>query len=75
MALHRLHYEISSSSATPVGGTMTDALDLEVYDPVVLGELVLTADLMIAANTTKRHLSQQAIDVALGLAPGLRIPA
>lgn len=54
---------------------MTDVLDLEIYDPVVLGELVLTADLMIAANTTESHLSQHAIDVVLGLAPGLRIPA
>jgi len=46
---------------------MTDVLDLELYDPVVLGELVLTADLMIVANTADRHLSQEAIDAALGL--------
>ena len=37
---------------TPVGGAMNDTLDLEIYDPVVLGELRLTADLMIAANTS-----------------------
>jgi hypothetical protein len=49
------------------GGAMSDVLDLELYDPVVLGELVLTADLMIVANTTDSHLSQDAIDVALGL--------
>lgn len=55
------------------GGTMTDVLDLEVSDPIVLAELVMTADLMIAANTTERHLSQHTIDVALGLAPGLRV--
>lgn len=54
---------------------MTDTLDLELYDPVVLGELVLTADLMIVANTTDRHLSQQAIDTALGLAPVPTLPA
>jgi len=53
---------------------MTDALDLELYDPVVLGELVLTADLMIAANTSERHLSQHAIDVALGLGDELTGP-
>ena len=47
---------------------MIDVLDLDVQDPVALGELVLTADLMIAANTTERHLSQHAVDVALGLA-------
>jgi hypothetical protein len=46
---------------------MSDVLALELYDPVVLGELVLTADLMIVANTTDSHLSQDAIDVALGL--------
>lgn len=59
----------------PVGAAMTDTLDLELYDPVVLGELVLTADLMIVANTTDRHLSQQAIDAALGLAPVPTLPA
>jgi hypothetical protein len=47
---------------------MTDVLDLEIHDPTVLGELVLTADLMIAANTSECHLSQHAIDLALGLA-------
>jgi hypothetical protein len=54
---------------------MTDVLDLKHYDPVVLGELVLTADLMIAAHCTERHLSQHAIDAALGLTHGMRIPA
>lgn len=54
---------------------MADVLDLEIYDPVVLDELVSTADLMIAANTSERHLSQHAIDLVLGLAPAMRIPA
>jgi len=54
---------------------MTDTLDLELYDPVVLGELVLTADLMIVANTTDRHLSQEAIDRALGLGHAPALPA
>ena len=69
-----LHGE-GSTRSTPVGGTMTDLLDLEIYDPVVLGELVLTADLMIAANTTDCHLSQHAIDLALGLGRTCRLPA
>jgi len=47
---------------------MTDVLNVELHDPVVLDEVELTADLMIAANTTERHLSQHAVDVALGLA-------
>ena len=47
---------------------MSDVFDLETYDPVVLGELMLTTDLMIMANTaTESHLSQEAIDAALGL--------
>lgn len=46
---------------------MTDDLRLELYDPVALRELALMADLMIMANTTKQHLSQEAIDDALGL--------
>jgi len=54
---------------------MTDVLDLDIYDPVVLGELVLTADLMIAANSTERHLTQHAIDAVLGLVQGVMIPA
>lgn len=71
---HTLHYETNIRS-TPVGGAMTDVLDLELYDPVVLAELVLTADLMIVANSTKRHMSQEAIDVALGLTHVSRLPA
>jgi hypothetical protein len=54
---------------------MTDVLDLELYDPVILGELMLTADLMIVANSTRRHMSREAIDVALGLTRVSRLPA
>lgn len=46
---------------------MNDALDVELYDPVMLCELRLTTDLMIVANTTEHHLSQAAIDLALDL--------
>ena len=71
----QLQYARVDNSCTPVGGAMTDALDIEIYDPVVLDELVLTADLMIAANTTEHHLSQHAIDVALGLDHALALGA
>ena len=47
---------------------MTDALDIELFDPIALCELAVMADLMIAANTTDQHLSDEAIDSALGLA-------
>jgi hypothetical protein len=53
---------------------MTDSLQLDLYDPAALREVALMADLMIAANTTRRHLSQEAIDVALGLG-GVRLSA
>lgn len=54
---------------------MTKALNLEIYDPVALRELMLTTDLMIVANATDRHLSQEAIDVALGLKQASRLHA
>lgn len=54
---------------------MTEALDGELYDPVELAELQLTADLMIVANTTQHHLTQRAIDVALGLDQALPLGA
>ena len=54
---------------------MTDALQLDLYDPIALCEVALMADLMIAANTTPRHLSQEAIDDALGLSHAVRLSA
>jgi hypothetical protein len=38
-----------------------------VYDFDELDEIRMTADLMIAASGSPRHLSQAAIDLALGL--------
>ena len=38
-----------------------------VYDFEELDEIRMTADLMIAASGSPRHLSQAAIDLALGL--------
>ena len=38
-----------------------------VYDFDELDEIRMTADLMIAASGSPRHLSQPAIDLALGL--------
>jgi hypothetical protein len=40
---------------------------LWMYDYDELDEIRLTADLMIAASDSPRHLSQAAIDLALGL--------
>ena len=38
-----------------------------IYDFDELDEIRVTADLMIAASDSPRHLSQAAIDLALGL--------
>jgi hypothetical protein len=38
-----------------------------MYDFDELDEIRLTADLMIAASDSPRHLSQAAVDLALGL--------
>ena len=48
---------------------MTDKLRFDLYDLVALTELELMSDLMIAANATDHHLTQVAIDTALGLIP------
>ena len=49
---------------------MTDALPTEIYDPIAMRELEMMADLMILANTNEQHLSQKAIDAALGIDDG-----
>jgi hypothetical protein len=46
---------------------MKDRLDFELVDLEALSEIRLTADLMIAASESSRRLSQNAIDVVLGL--------
>jgi hypothetical protein len=54
---------------------MTHASHLELYDKIALREVAVMADLMIAANTAENHLSQEAIDVALGLERALQLTA
>lgn len=43
--------------------------DARVQDPLVLDEIELYGDLVIAASASDGPLSQGEIDVALGLAP------
>ena len=54
---------------------MTDVLNLELYDPIALRELSEMADLMIAANATDHHLSQEDIDITLGLSHAVQLGA
>jgi len=51
------------------GAAMTDTRDVELYDPIALREVAVMANLMIVANTSEDHLTQEAIDIALGLDP------
>ena len=44
---------------------MTDALDLDLNDPVLGDEIRLVADLMVAAAQSPRPLSQTEIDAIL----------
>jgi hypothetical protein len=53
---------------------MNDPLDVSLVDTILLIELELTTELMIAATPSDRHLSQDEIDVLLGLAPRVAIP-
>jgi hypothetical protein len=46
---------------------MRDRSYFWVYELDELDEIRMTADLMIAASDSPRHLSQAAIDLALGL--------
>lgn len=46
-----------------------DRLDINVHDDELRNEIKLVADLMIAANQSKEHLSGVDIDVLLGLRP------
>ena len=45
----------------------TDPFDVELEDPELLDEVGLTASLMVAANQSAGHLSQDEIDRLLGL--------
>ncbi len=48
---------------------MTDPLDVPLVDAVFLAELELTTTLIVAANQSGGRLSQDEIDVLLGVRP------
>ena len=50
------------------GGTVRET-DARVQDPLVLDEIELYGDLVIAASASEDRLSQAEIDVVLGIAP------
>ena len=43
--------------------------DVRVQDPLVLDEIELYGDLVIAASSSDEPLSQEQIDIVLGLTP------
>jgi hypothetical protein len=49
--------------------------DARVQDPLVLDEIELYGDLVIAASASDEPLSQAEIDVVLGLPPGPAEPS
>ncbi len=49
-------------------GKTMDKTDARVQDPLVLDEIELYGDLVIAASSSDEPLSQAEIDVVLGLA-------
>lgn len=53
---------------------MYDPLDVSLVDTVLLDELELTTDLIIAATQSDQHLSQDEIDALMGLPPRPAIP-
>ena len=46
---------------------MDDQFDVSLEDDELLDEVELTASLMVAANRADRHLTQDEIDLVLGL--------
>jgi hypothetical protein len=50
-------------------GKAMDKTDARVQDPLVLDEIELYGDLVIAASSSDEPLSQAEIDLVLGLAP------
>ena len=49
-------------------GKSMDKTDARVQDPLVLDEIELYGDLVIAASSSEQPLSQAEIDLALGVA-------
>jgi hypothetical protein len=54
---------------SPGEGKSMDKTDARVQDPLVLDEIELYGDLVIAASSSDEPLSQAEIDLVLGLAP------
>jgi hypothetical protein len=48
---------------------MTDALDMDLQDGELIGEIRLVAELMVAAAQSPTALSQDAIDAILDASP------
>lgn len=48
---------------------MSDQFDVTLEDAVLLGEVELTTNLMVAASQSERHLTVEEIDRILGLHP------
>ena len=46
---------------------MDDQFDVSLEDDELLGEVELTANLMVAANQADRHLTEEEVDAVLGL--------
>ena len=53
----------------PGKGKSMDKTDARVQDPLVLDEIELYGDLVIATSSSEKPLSQAEIDVVLGIAP------
>jgi hypothetical protein len=53
---------------------MDDKLDVSLVDTVLLAELELTTNLIIAASQSESHLSQDEIDALLGVSREGPIP-
>jgi hypothetical protein len=50
----------------PIGGVfVTDQLDVDLNDPVLIAEILLVADLMVAGAEATGALSQTTIDLLL----------
>jgi hypothetical protein len=50
---------------------MTDALDVELYDPELIAEIRLVADLMVAASDSEGPLAQGLVDRILCIPAGV----
>lgn len=49
---------------------MNDQFDVTLEDSILLGEVELTTNLMVAASQSEGHLTVEEIDRILGVDPG-----